>query len=154
MSIDEIIRKSHAIERINDNREKRKQMTELINDIEKDVKEGLDVFYAANKSNSNSTIYEKAEKTAIMLYLEGITTTQLRKFYDRVKRLKYEDSLIELELIKAQIAYAAGKNRELERFYQIIRQLISMINSEESLKLFKTFFEAVVAYNRYHAKKE
>lgn len=150
MSIDYIKKQMAEIENIEDGKVKRERREELANNIEKAIREGLNNFY----SSSHSEIFETAEKTAIMLYLEEITPTQLRKIYDRVRRLNYNKSSIELELIKAQMAYAAGKNKKLERFYQIMRPLISNIKSEENLKLFKNFFEAVVAYNRYHAKRE
>lgn len=135
---------------------KRNIKDKTINAIEVEIKNNLNSILHENQDKDGRILIDKAEKTAILLYFEDISTSQLRKIYDRVKRfeIKESSSFVELNLIKAQIAYAAGREKKLRRFYNIIEQLISETNDKSKLKRFKNFFEAVVAYNRFYTEKE
>jgi len=85
-----------------------------------------------------------------------ITTSKIRSIFDSVKKLKsYDESKNELYMLLPKLAYAKGKDTKhtLDEFQEVMDKLIRKIDSEQELKNFKDFFEAVIAYHRAEGGK-
>jgi len=90
-----------------------------------------------------------------------LNTTQLRKFFDTIKMFKekystdeeIKNNLGEISMLDAYIAAAKGKRNIPDLFFHILRRYISELKedpTQENLKKFVKFLEAVVAYNKYY----
>ncbi|MFQ6087614.1 MAG: type III-A CRISPR-associated protein Csm2 [Candidatus Methanofastidiosia archaeon] len=86
-------------------------------------------------------------------------TSQLRKFFDSARKIeadlftKGEDwngAKVDFYLLKPKLAYAKGRDLIPEQFYNIIMTCLSNIDSKEDFKRFMQFFEAIVAYHKFH----
>ncbi len=96
---------------------------------------------------------------------DRLSSTQIRNILDRIQRMKkikkYEvnpDKLKdEVQFLRAPLAYAAGRDRthdkKMKHLQQILDQAINRINDAKTFKNFCHFFEAIVAYHRYHGGK-
>ena len=84
------------------------------------------------------------------------TTTQMRNAYGTMKKLELNvwsnKTARELQLLKPRLAYAAGRHGHgVEDLQKIITKAIDSIgNSEENFINFCKFFEAIIAYHKYH----
>lgn len=83
---------------------------------------------------------------------EHLSTSQLRNIYDKAKKMT---NMNELKLIRPNLAYIAGrsKNDKEKGLLAFIDLLITRIDSEQKVKEFHIFFEAVVAYHKYYGKQ-
>ena len=104
-----------------------------------------------NKASNLDHILKKIEE---FVSEEGknLTTSQLRNIYD--KAIKAQD-LNALKLIRPNLAYIAGRNTTTNNeksLLAFIDLLIKSVQSDEQVKGFKTFFEAVVAYHKFYGK--
>jgi len=81
----------------------------------------------------------------------NLSTSQLRNIYDKATKAK---TINELKLIRPNLAYIAGRssNDKEKSLLAFIDSLIKTVNTEEKAKEFKIFFEAVVAYHKFHGK--
>jgi len=79
-----------------------------------------------------------------------ISTSQIRAIFQKVKRLpdNYETSRNDLNLLRPKLAYQTGRYSQLRPLKEIIDTLIKEINNDETLKGFKEFFEAIIAYHK------
>lgn len=84
---------------------------------------------------------------------ENLSPSQLRNIYDKAISCK---SLNELKLLRPNLAYIAGRDKKVgtKKFVAFLDLLIKNVNTEEQVKEFKTFFEAVVAYHKFYGKQE
>jgi CRISPR-associated protein Csm2 len=82
----------------------------------------------------------------------NLSTSQLRNIYDKAIKAKKPN---ELKLIRPNLAYIAGRsgNDKEKKLLAFIDILIKEVKSEEQVKEFKTFFESVVAYHKFHEKQ-
>lgn len=83
-----------------------------------------------------------------------VTTSQIRNVFSRVKSIKDVNGLYTL---RPKLAYTAGKsegNRSLRKLIILLDSLIVMVKTQEQLKEFQDFFEAIIAYHRYFGGKE
>ncbi|ADC69272.1 CRISPR-associated protein, Csm2 family [Methanocaldococcus sp. FS406-22] len=121
--------------------------------------EKIDTILNINSENANEVI-EIAEDLAKKL--EEIPSSKMRDFYDYVLRIdETGDWYKELVLLKPKLAYNFGKetNRRkkeaLEKLAGTFSKIIDEINNDkDKFKNFKTFFEALVAYHKIHAKSQ
>lgn len=83
---------------------------------------------------------------------EGMSTSQIRNIFDAVKRMdKYQP--YNLDLMRAKIAYVAGRNREVLDLQEVLDEAIKKVDNQDKFKHFKDFFEAIVAYHRRYGKE-
>lgn len=92
---------------------------------------------------------------------DGLTTHQVRKFYDEVK--KYKDRLDKpgesyqrvkplIVMLKSKAKYAATKKPKMASFYEFMKQSIDQIKTEgeadqkKKFNAFCLFFEAVYGF--------
>lgn len=91
-----------------------------------------------------------------------LNTNQLRKFFGAVKIIEQKDNLTwdeiepEFYLLKPRLAVSAGRKNIPEDFYNLMMVTMKKVDigsEEEKLKGFKNFvdfFEAIVAYHKFH----
>jgi CRISPR-associated protein Csm2 len=117
---------------------------------------------------TETSYVDDAEK--VILYLKEskklITTTQLRNILAMAadilnqiltsenKSDSLEQELVErIDYLRVRCAYAAGRDKEVDKFLQISRlneQIKKIGNSKKRFMLFYHYMEALVAYNRFH----
>jgi len=94
-----------------------------------------------------------AELLGLLLRAFDITTSQIRRYLDSLRKIKYANEFKSGDVLLQQvkIAYAAGRNRDLIFFYMIMKPaLIEGSKSEDSFKELLKFVEGIVAYHRYY----
>lgn len=114
--------------------------------------------------NHSSVILQKSDIEQFIQYSEDfgilcqrkkVTTTQIRRIFQEVKRLsiKFEDSKVQLNLLRPKLAYQKGRFSELTDLQKLIDHLIKNIHSDSDLANFKEFFEAIICYHKAHGGK-
>ena len=81
---------------------------------------------------------------------KSISTSQIRGIFNEVKRLpdKFEKCKINLNLLRPKLAYQKGRFDELEPLTRVLIHLIKNVKNDATLKGFKEFFEAIIAYHK------
>jgi CRISPR-associated protein Csm2 len=79
-----------------------------------------------------------------------ISTSQIRGIFQNVKRLPddFEKSKKDLNLLRPKLAYQKGRFSQLTPLTEILTHLIKQVNNDLTLKGFKEFFEAILAYHK------
>lgn len=92
-------------------------------------------------------------------------TTQIRRFYDELvmwnervssaedRKAKYTQVAPYIKMICAKVAYAHARKYVTDEFASLLNDLIGQIDSPESLKHAKLFFEAFLGYKKDLEKK-
>jgi len=115
------------------------------------------------REGPNSDLLNRAEIFGKKLKNKGLTTSQIRQVFTRLKAIEakgYEgERKIEFLMLKPYLAYAAGRHSSVRDLKEIINHGIDSVlendNINESLK-FKNFcklFEAILAYHRAYGGK-
>ena len=89
----------------------------------------------------------------------GMKNTQLRSFFEAVKKLqrnkKWEDIKPEFILLKPRMAVRVGRGKVEEGFFKVIVAAMDKIETDDEKKTMKNFnvfvefFEAIIAYHKY-----
>ena len=105
--------------------------------------------------SSEEMVTSQAQSIAQTLVKEGLTSTQLRRFFHEIRRLQALTGSTEEEFLKARpyvkmvhskAAYAS-RNRDFpSSFYKFLSSNIEDIASREDFDKFIQYFEAVVGY--------
>lgn len=113
-----------------------------------------DDYHELLNMSKTSSLDKILNKIEVFVQQEGssLSTSQLRNIYD--KSIK-ADSLNELKILRPNLAYIAGRsNNDREKsLLAFIDILIKDVKSEEQVREFKIFFEAVVAYHKFYGKQ-
>lgn len=101
-----------------------------------DVANKLGKYYAAGKES------------------ERLSSAQIRNILDRIQRMK-KFNKDEVQLLRPALAYAAGRDRtgKLKHLQGILDKAIMQVKDENTFTNLRNFFEAIVAYHRYHGGK-
>lgn len=85
---------------------------------------------------------------------ERLSVSQIRGILDHLQRM-YRFSLAELQLLRPKLAYAAGRHRGKVKHLQKISDRAIVLVGDDNVQFqhFRNFFEAIVAYHRYHEGK-
>ncbi|MBO4575678.1 MAG: type III-A CRISPR-associated protein Csm2 [Neisseriaceae bacterium] len=83
-------------------------------------------------------------------------STQIRKYYDELVMWHekvmlngdYENNAPFIKMMKAKVAYAKGRDLVTQDFVDMFNAIINQINSAETLKNAKLFFEAVLGFRK------
>ncbi len=80
---------------------------------------------------------------------KSISTSQLRNIFARVKPLRTKQSL---QLIRPQLAYIAARQNtaEARSVVDFLEAVISNVKEDKQVDDFIAFFEAIVAYRKFH----
>lgn len=115
-------------------------------------KDDYDELLNMSKTASLDKILNKIED---FVKQEGssLSTSQLRNIYDKSIKTETQN---ELKMIRPNLAYLAGRstNDKEKGLLAFIDVLIKDVKSDEQVKEFKTFFEAVVAYHKFYGNKK
>lgn len=78
----------------------------------------------------------------------NITPHQLRNIFSRVKAAKAPGDLYRL---RPQLAYVAGRAErdEMRELVVLLDDLIKKVDSPDTLRNFRSFYEAIIAYHKY-----
>lgn len=101
----------------------------------------------------------EAAKSLNLSYKDYITNSQLRLFYQEVKRIerkykgKWNNIYIQILMLKAKLNYQLGrkensKKNSYKNFSLILTDLLSNLN-EQNFDTFCLLFEAIVGYYNY-----
>ena len=85
-----------------------------------------------------------------------ISTSQIRAIFSIVKKLpdKFDVCKKDLNLLRPKLAYQKGRFPQLEPLTDVLIELIKNVNDDLSLKGFKEFFEAIIAYHKAYGGRE
>ncbi|KKL79011.1 hypothetical protein LCGC14_2019110 [marine sediment metagenome] len=111
--------------------------------LNKKTKEDVDMFINLSESFGRlCTEYRPRGKK--------ISTTQIRGIFQQVKRLSddFETSRIPLNLLRPKLAYQTGRFEVLEPLTKVLTHMIKNVKDDTTLKGFKDFFEAIIAYHK------
>lgn len=107
-------------------------------------------------AGDSQKLVENAEKLGEHLS-KRLTTSQIRRIFSEVKQMGEFDK-DRLNLLRPKMAYTAGRHRravrEIVDLQQVLDECIKRTNSEKEFENFKNFFEAILAYHRYHGGGE
>jgi CRISPR-associated protein Csm2 len=104
---------------------------------------------------------ETAKKWA--LKISGTKSTQVRNFYDYVlnlydkvnsKQETFADILPFVKMLNSKVNYAKERKVASAEFVEMIAACVNKIETEEQLKTFKLFFEAVIGFSKKSDKGE
>ncbi len=113
--------------------------------------------YLATKEN----IKIKAKQKEYSRTYQGLSTSQLRKFFGEMKQIQsdFQKYQANVPLLKAKLAYAVGRDfdtksktysSKIDKFYEQMELGINAIQGEEAnFKRFVQIVEAVVAFHKY-----
>lgn len=78
-----------------------------------------------------------------------ITTSQLRNIFSKIKPIKKWN---ELQHVRPKLVYIAARQNKLsaKQVVQFLESVISKVNADEYVDDFIAFFEAIVAYHKFH----
>lgn len=94
-------------------------------------------------------------KKFIRIHAEGITSSQLRNIYAKIKPIK---EINKLKMERPKLAYIIARqqsNKKVDKanvLLHLFDDLMSKVNSREELSGFQSFMESVVAYHKYYEK--
>jgi len=128
------------------------------------VVEKMDQLLDKEKDKDGLLFYEIAEEIGKKLVRE-ITTTQIRKVFSEIqKKSKRKDKINpkqEVKRIEMIMAYTVGRfskkenKNDWQSFFKIVKKAGDMvIQNKWTFEDYKNFFEAIIAYYRYHGGRE
>jgi CRISPR-associated protein Csm2 len=136
-------------------------MAEIITKDErlKRLKEANDDLDEILEDNTGKKLIYHAERIADLLgkkinkndFRRDMSTSQIRKLFSEVKKMKYDP--YKISLLKAKLAYTAGRHDEVRDLQEVLDMALDKINGEKTFDRFKDFFEAIVAYHRKFGKE-
>lgn len=112
-----------------------------------------EIILQGNAKKMNEVANELGEYFAKGGEREKLSSSQIRNVLDKIQRMKSFDPN-KLQLMRPLLAYAAGRHLgKVKDLQKISDQAIQMVQGESHFQNFKNFFEAIVAYHRYHGGK-
>ena len=110
----------------------------------------IDEILSEKKGNYND--YIGNIKTYVEDNVKGITTSQLRNVFSRIKKVKPEN-LDDLYILRPKLAYVSGRSaNKMKTLIFLLDQLIIKTDNSKKLVQFQAFFEAIIAYHKYYEK--
>lgn len=96
-------------------------------------------------------------KDYVETYAEGVSTSQLRNIYSKVKPLKGDKGIKQLQLQRPKLAYIIARQDNRNRdnaiaMMSVMEDLMKDVREESQLKNFQYFMESVVAYHKFYDK--
>ena len=105
---------------------------------------------------SAQLLNEAAELIAQLLVGFAIRASQIRRYLDSLRKVKVTStsktfSPSDVLLQQVKVAYAAGRNRDLDFFYEVMKPAINEGSSGyEYFEQLLRFVEAIIAYHRFY----
>ncbi|MEJ5185549.1 MAG: type III-A CRISPR-associated protein Csm2 [Candidatus Geothermincolales bacterium] len=90
---------------------------------------------------------------------ENISTSQIRKVFSEIKRMEmdFQAGKFDLErvkLLRPQLAYMAGRKKELRGFKELMDAFIVKIKDREDFFWMARFVESILAYHKFYGGRE
>ncbi|WP_314911239.1 type III-A CRISPR-associated protein Csm2 [Cardiobacterium hominis] len=91
--------------------------------------------------------------------------SQIRKYYDELamwdekihrvseRKTEYDKAAPFIHMLKAKVAYAKGRGHVDGNFVDVFNQIIKQIDSPQTLRNAKLFFEAMLGYRKAYETK-
>ena len=112
-----------------------------------------EIVVAGNAQSLNQEANELGQYFAQGGERDRLSSSQIRNVLDKLQRMKSFDET-KLQLLRPLLAYAAGRHGgKVKDLQKISDQAIQMVENNQHFVNFKHFFEAIVAYHRYHGGK-
>ena len=102
---------------------------------------------------------DEAKRVALLLndgsFRPDISTTQFRQFYEKILELNDKaqgnknfdvEVLPFVKLLNSKVQYSKSRRNCGERFESMMDKSIKVVNSEDELRNFKYFLEAIIGY--------
>lgn len=118
--------------------------------------------FKTEKGNLTLLFDDKAQKMAKAMKIEDkdrstTSTTQFRKFYEKVDELNEKASSLKEEefkikilpflmLLKSKVQYSRTRKNCNDAFVSLMSKSIEKVTSKEELQNFKYFLEAIIGY--------
>jgi len=118
------------------------------NNLVREIEENIDLIL---NGRDHKKFINYAERFGKDLKNKNVKTSQIRKIYTEVQKIRSfndSDDQMRLHMLRPKLAYAKGRHRNLIDLQEIFDKMIERIKSEEQLKNFKQFFEAILAYHK------
>ncbi len=96
-----------------------------------------------------------AEKAGRFFSDNRIKTTQIRRIHEHVirqvtrARTNKGESAKEIRLLKYHLAYAAGRERNMQSFAEFFSPALDRVTDLDDLERFRQLFDAVLAYHKF-----
>ena len=120
---------------------------------------GMTIRFTNDKGKIDADLFDKTASTAAKNVArckrEQNKSTQLRRFYDelvmweekvRQDENKFDEYLPFIRMLKAKAAYAEGRKLVDGAFVDLLEQTINQIDSADTLRTAKLFFEAFMGF--------
>jgi CRISPR-associated protein Csm2 len=112
-----------------------------------------EIIHQGNAQSLNEVANELGQYFAQGGERDKLSSSQIRNVLDKLQRMKGFD-LNRLQLLRPLLAYAAGRHLgKVKDLQRISDEAIRMVQADSHFVNFKNFFEAIVAYHRYHGGK-
>lgn len=129
------------------------------------IVEKMEQLLDKEKDKDGILFYETAKEIGEKLAKSEISRTQIRKVFSEIQKKSKQKEKInakqEVKRIEMIMAYTVGRfgNRKNEEnwqsFFKIVEKAGEMvIQNRWTFENYKNFFEAIIAYHRYHGGKE
>ena len=120
----------------------------------KERNDGKEVDFPTKKSAE--LLNESAELLGLLLKAFGVSTSQIRRYLDSLRRIKVNSSMksfneSDVLIQQVKIAYAAGRDSDLIFLYEVMKPAIT--EGSQAYHCFEQllrFVEAIVAYHRFY----
>ncbi|WPX08757.1 type III-A CRISPR-associated protein Csm2 [Anaerocellum danielii] len=128
------------------------------------VVERMNQLKDREKDKDGLLFYEIAEEVGKKL-VKNITMTQIRKIFSEIqKKSKQKEKInpvLEVKRIEVMMAYTVGRfsssksKSDWQSFFKVVKKASEMvIQNKWTFDDYKNFFEAIIAYYRYHGGRE
>lgn len=128
-------------------------MVEISDKIKKEVEMVLNI---GNCDPDGSGMIQVADKYALKT-ARNVTTTQIRKVFNQISKLdpSSSDCKYSLNMILVNFIYNSKRHSYPPEFTDFIVSLIkrAVESGKDEVRRFKDFFEAYLAYHKYHGGK-
>ena len=107
------------------------------------------------KEIDDKEMIEKADKFGKHLAKARLKTSQIRRFYDEMKRIERQFNRNSVLMLKPRLAYAAGRNKSaMSDFYAVCSICIDNTSDKEDFEKFTQFIEAILAYHKFYGGED
>ena len=121
-----------------------------VNTLQMCIRDSSNISILEYQEGKNADVFIQQVEKFVEEKGKQLSSTQLRNIYDKILNA---DDLISLKMIRPQLAYLAGreKNHGSKELLSFIDILIKETTTE-SMENFKQFMQMVVAYHKYYGK--